>query len=119
MAVIDYIQKNDLPGHAEAMGKRFRSGFDRLTKDFPALLLEVRQKGLMMGLQYTNESIGPRLTKKMAERGVIAIYTGNDPSICRLMPPLVITPEEVDYVLGALEDSMRELSKEAGLGKND
>ena len=119
MAVIDYIQKNDLPGHAEAMGKRFRSGFDRLTKDFPALLLEVRQKGLMMGLQYTNESIGPRLTKKMAERGVIAIYTGNDPSICRLMPPLVITPEEVDYVLNALEDSMKELSKEAGLGKND
>jgi acetylornithine/succinyldiaminopimelate/putrescine aminotransferase len=119
MAVIDYIQKNDLPTHANAMGKRFRSGFDRMTKDFPTLLLEVRQKGLMMGLQYTNESIGPRLTKKMAERGVIAIYTGNDPSICRLMPPLVITPEEVDYVLSALEDSMKELSKEAGLGKND
>ncbi|MEI6609109.1 MAG: aspartate aminotransferase family protein [Deltaproteobacteria bacterium] len=119
MAVIDYIQKNDLSAHANAMGKRFRSGFDRLIKDFPTLLLEVRQKGLMMGLQYTNESIGPRLTKKMAERGVIAIYTGNDPSICRLMPPLVITPEEVDYVLNALEDSMKELSKEAGLGKND
>jgi acetylornithine/succinyldiaminopimelate/putrescine aminotransferase len=119
MAVIDYIQKNDLPTHANAMGKRFRSGFDRMIKDFPTLLLEVRQKGLMMGLQYTNESIGPRLTKKMAERGVIAIYTGNDPSICRLMPPLVITPEEVDYVLSALEDSMKELSKEAGLGKND
>ena len=64
MAVIDYIQKNDLPTHANAMGKRFRSGFDRMTKDFPTLLLEVRQKGLMMGLQYTNESIGPRLTKK-------------------------------------------------------
>jgi putrescine aminotransferase len=119
MAVIDYIQKNDLPGHAVAMGERFRSGFDRLTKDFPELLLEVRQKGLMMGLQYTNESIGPRLTRKMAARGVIAIYTGNDPSICRLMPPLVITPEEVDYVLEALEDSMKELSKEAGLGRND
>jgi putrescine aminotransferase len=55
----------------------------------------------------------------MAERGVIAIYTGNDPSICRLMPPLVITPEEVDFVLNALDDSMKELSKEAGLGKND
>jgi putrescine aminotransferase len=119
MAVIDYIQKNNLPEHAEKMGGLFRSGFDRFVKDFPALLLEVRQKGLMMGLQYTNESIGPRLTKKMAERGVIAIYTGNDPSICRLMPPLVITPEEVDYVLNALEDSMKELSKEAGLGKND
>jgi len=72
-----------------------------------------------MGLQYTNESIGPRMTRKMADRSVIAVYTGNDPSICRLMPPLVITTDEVDVVLGALEDSMKELSKEAGLGKND
>lgn len=119
LAVIDFIRKHDLPAHAEAMGKRFRTGFDSMLKDYPGLLLEVRQKGLMMGLQFTNESIGPRLTRKMAERGVIAIYTGNDPSICRLMPPLVITPEEVDTVVGALADSLKELSGEAGLGKND
>jgi acetylornithine/succinyldiaminopimelate/putrescine aminotransferase len=119
MAVIDYIQKHDLAGHAEKMGIRFRTGLDALLKDYPSLLLEVRQSGLMIGLQYTNESIGPRMTKKLAERGVIAIYTGNDPSICRLMPPLVITPEEVDFVLNALAESMKGLSGEAGLGKND
>jgi putrescine aminotransferase len=119
MAVIDYIQKHNLADHAEKMGKRFKNGFDSLLKDYPSLLLEVRQKGLMMGLQYTNESIGPRMTKKLADRGVIAIYTGNDPSICRLMPPLVISPGEVDFVLNALSDSMKELSGEAGLGKND
>jgi putrescine aminotransferase len=119
LATIDYIIKNDLPGNAERMGQRFKTGFDRLLKDYPDLLLEVRQKGLMMGLQYTNESIGPRMTKKLSDRGVLAIYTGNDPSICRFMPPLVITPEEVDEVLNALEDSMKELSGEKGIGKND
>lgn len=119
LAVIDYIRKNNLAGHAYEMGERFGAGFDRLLKAYPGLLLEVRRKGLMMGLQYTNESIGPRMTRKMAERNIIAIYTGNDPSICRLMPPLVITPEEVDEVLSALEDSMKELSKEAGIGRND
>jgi len=119
LAVIDYIQKHNLADHAEKMGKRFRTGFDALLKDYPTLLLEVRQKGLMMGLQYTNESIGPRMTKKLADRGVIAVYTGNDPSICRLMPPLVITQEDVDIVLNAISDSMKELSGEAGLGKND
>ena len=119
LAVIEYIQKNNLADHADTMGTRFRAGFDRLLKDYPDLLLEVRQKGLMMGLQYTNESIGPRMTRKMADRSVVAVYTGNDPSVCRLMPPLVITADEVDVVLGALEDSMNELSKEAGLGKND
>lgn len=119
LAVIDYIQKHNLAAHAEKMGARFRDGFNALLSAYPELLLEVRQKGLMMGLQYTNESIGPRMTKKLADRGVIAIYTGNDPSICRLMPPLVIEPEEVDFVLNALEDAMRELSGEAGIGRND
>ena len=119
LAVIDYIEKNGLAEHARLMGERFRAGFDRLTAAYPDLLLEVRQKGLMMGLQYTNTSIGPRMTKKLADRGVLAIYTGNDPSICRLMPPLVITPAEVDEVLAALEGAMRELSGEKGLGKDD
>ena len=119
LAVIDYIEKNHLAENAARMGDRFRAGFDRFLKAYPDLLLEVRQMGLMIGLQYTNSSIGPRLTKKLADRGVIAVYTGNDPAICRFMPPLVITPEEVDFVLNALEDSMRELSKETGIGKND
>jgi acetylornithine/succinyldiaminopimelate/putrescine aminotransferase len=119
LAVIDYIESNHLAEHAARMGDRFRAGFDRFLKAYPDLLLEVRQMGLMIGLQYTNSSIGPRLTKKLADRGVIAIYTGNDPAICRFMPPLVITPEEVDFVLNALEDSMRELSKETGIGKNE
>ncbi len=119
LATIEYIQKNRLAEHAEAMGKRFGEGFHRLLGNYPELLLEVRRKGLMMGLQYTNESIGPRLTKKLADRGVLAIYTGNDPSICRFMPPLVISPEEVDFVIEALDGSMKELSKESGIGKDD
>jgi putrescine aminotransferase len=119
LAVIDYIEKHHLAEHTARMGDRFRAGFDRFLKAYPDLLLEIRQMGLMIGLQYTNSSIGPRLTKKLADRGVIAVYTGNDPSICRFMPPLVITPEEVDLVLDALEDSMKELSGETGIGKND
>ena len=35
------------------------------------------------------------------------------------MPPLVITPAEVDFAIDALAESMKELSGEAGLGKND
>jgi len=119
LASIAYIEEHDLPGRARAMGERFRAGFDRLLSRYPDLLLEVRQKGLMMGLQYANDSIGPRMTKKLADRGVLAIYTGNDPSICRLMPPLTIAEAEVDEVLEALEGAMGELAKEKGIGKNE
>ena len=119
LATINYIQKNHLVEHAAKMGERFQKGFDELLKLYPDFLLEVRQKGLMMGLQYTNESIGPRMSRKLADRNIMAIYTGNDPSVMRLMPPLVIREEEVDYVLNALGDSMHELSREKGIGVND
>ncbi|MBU2512392.1 aspartate aminotransferase family protein [bacterium] len=119
LAAIDYIQKHNLCENAQRMGDRFQEGFSGLVNQYPDLLLEVRQKGLMIGLQYTNESIGPRMTKKFAERGLLAIYAGTDSSVCRMMPPLVITAEEVDFVLNVVEDSMKELSKEKGIGKND
>jgi len=106
LAVIDYILENDLPAHAARMGERFRAGFDTLVDRYPAILREVRQKGLMMGLQYTDDSLGPRMSYQLAQHGVMAIFTGNDTSVMRLMPSLVIQPEEVDEVLNALDLAM-------------
>ena len=117
MATIDYIIKNKLPEHAVKMGERFQKGFDELLKKYPELLLEVRRKGLMMGLQYTNESIGPRMSYQLAQNGVMAIYTGNEPSVMRLMPVLTITPDEVDIVIEALDKSMSAIMKQGGIEK--
>ena len=117
MATIDYLVKAGLPEHAAAMGERFQRGFDDLLERYPELLLEVRRKGLMMGLQYTNDSIGPRMSYQLARHGVMAIYTGNEPSVMRLMPVLGIQPEEVDQVLDALDKSMAEIMKQGGIEK--
>ena len=115
MAVIDYLVENRVPEHAAAMGERFQAGFEKLLQKFPELLLDIRRKGLMMGLQYTNDSIGPRMSYQLAQRGVLAIYTGNEPSVMRLMPVLEIQPEEVDFVLTALDGAMAEITQQGGI----
>ena len=117
MAVIDWLIENRIPEHAALMGERFQKGFNDLLARYPELLLEVRRMGLMMGLQYTNDSIGPRMSYQLAQNGVMAIYTGNEPSVMRLMPSLVITPGEVDFVLEALDASMAEIMKQGGIEK--
>ncbi|RLB40076.1 MAG: hypothetical protein DRH12_10615, partial [Deltaproteobacteria bacterium] len=117
MATIDYIIEHNLPEHAAKMGERFQQGFAELLKKYPELLLEVRRKGLMMGLQYTNDSIGPRMSYQLAQHGVLAIYTGNEPSVMRLMPILEIQPEQVDEILDALDKSMAEIMKQGGIEK--
>lgn len=117
LATIDFLQKNKIPEHAAAMGDRFQKGFDELMKRYPELLIETRRVGLMMGLQYTNDSIGPRMSYQLAQNGVMAIYTGNEPSVMRIMPALVIEPGEVDFVIEALDKSMAEIMKQGGIEK--
>jgi putrescine aminotransferase len=115
LAVIDYLIENKIPEHADKMGERFQKGYDELLKKYPELFKEVRRKGLMMGLQYTNDSMGPRMSYQLALNGVMAIYTGNEPSVMRLMPTLTIEPEEVDFVIEALDKSMAEIMKQGGI----
>ncbi|HYF94958.1 MAG TPA: aspartate aminotransferase family protein [Symbiobacteriaceae bacterium] len=116
LATIDYILQHDLPGHARAMGERFFAGFAHLKEKYPDVLVEYRGRGLMMGLQYKDDSMGPRMSYQLAQHGVIALYTGNDPTVMRLQPPLIIQPAEVDEVLQALDDSMAAIAAGAGAG---
>jgi len=115
LAAIDYIVRNDLPGNARLMGERFQAGFDRLRDRYPEVLLETRRKGLMMGLQFTNPSLGPRMSYQLAQNGVLAIYSGNDPSVMRLMPSLVIRAEEADEVIEALDRSIAAVVEQGGV----
>ncbi|HYF76918.1 MAG TPA: aspartate aminotransferase family protein [Symbiobacteriaceae bacterium] len=114
LATIDYILEHDLPANARAMGARFMAGFARLQAKYPEVLREYRGRGLMMGLQYADDSMGPRMSYQLAQHGVIALYTGNDPSVMRLQPPLTIAADEVDEVLAALDGSMAAIATGAG-----
>ena len=109
MAVIDYIEKNNICEHVNKVGKRFSDGLNRLKKEFSGFLIDVRYKGLMMGLEFIEDSCGPRMSYQLAQRGVLAVYTGNEPKVMRLMPPLIITEDEVDFVLNTLEESIKAL----------
>ena len=109
LAAIDFMETNDLPGRAEQMGARFMEGLLVLKARYPELVLDVRGKGLMLGMEFPEDSIGPRMAFQLKQNGVISIYTFNNPRIIRIMPALVITEEEVDTVIRAFDASLAEI----------
>jgi putrescine aminotransferase len=109
LATIDVIETNDLPGRAEAMGARFMAGLLDLKAKYPELVLDVRGRGLMLGMEFPEDSIGPRMAYQLKQNGVISIYTFNNPRIIRIMPTLVITEDEVDTVVQAFDTSLAEI----------
>ena len=73
---------------------------------YPTVLETFRRKGLMMGLQYRSESFGPRMSAELAKNGVIAVFSGNDPRVMRIMPSLMIQEADARTILEALDKSM-------------
>ena len=73
----------------------------RSRRAHPDVITEVRGRGLMAGIQYAEDSLGPRMSYHLARHGVLAIYSGNQPAVMRLMPSLVIEEPEIEFLLGA------------------
>jgi 4-aminobutyrate aminotransferase len=105
---IDLVRAG-LADHAAAMGERFTSGLSVLVARHDALV-EVRGRGLMIGLELVDGATAKALEQAAFHRGLLMLTCG--PAAIRLAPPLVITPDEVDTALVLIEASLEDLGSE-------
>jgi acetylornithine/succinyldiaminopimelate/putrescine aminotransferase len=109
LKVIEIIESTGLVEHAADMGVLLHSGLSKLQSEYPEAIVEVRGRGMMAGLKLADDSMGPRLSYNLSNHGVLAIYSGNEPSVMRIMPALVIEPEEIDFLIEALSCAISDM----------
>ncbi|MGC9360217.1 MAG: aspartate aminotransferase family protein [Anaerolineae bacterium] len=97
LATLRYIQEHDLPARAARLGER---ALARLAAIDNILIKEVRGLGLMIGIDLRKRST-PYL-KALMDRGVMALPAGS--TVVRLLPPLVITEEQLDTACDTIEE---------------
>jgi acetylornithine/succinyldiaminopimelate/putrescine aminotransferase len=117
LEVLDVIEETGLVEHAAAMGELLFEGLHVLAKEYPEYIADVRGLGLMVGVEYVEDSLGPRMSYHLSQHGVLAIYSGNQPAVMRLMPALVIEEPEVEFLLDAMKLALNDLR--AGAGPNE
>jgi acetylornithine/succinyldiaminopimelate/putrescine aminotransferase len=103
LEVLDILEESGFLPHVRRMASLFADGLARLRERHPEMLGEVRQRGLMMGLRWTSEALGPLMTVAGFRLGLLTIYANHDRSVSQLLPPLTIQVDEVGYVLEVLE----------------
>ena len=99
LASVDVIEKEGLVEKSKALGEYFLHELRTLES---SKIREVRGLGLMLGIEL-KEKAGPYV-QKLTEKGVIVLLAGA--TVIRLLPPLVITKEEIDRVVEALKDTL-------------
>lgn len=103
LKVLDILESPDFLPHIQEMGALFAAGFAQLQQKYPSLLVETRQRGLMMGIKLANEQLGPLMSLAGLHHGILTVYANNDPSVNQILPPLIISEPEVQEVLAALD----------------
>lgn len=114
LEVIAVMEETGLVAHAAAMGERLFEGLRSVAAAHPEVITDVRGLGLMAGIEYSDDSMGPRMSYLLARHGVLAVYSGNQPAVMRLMPSLVIEADEVDFLLDALGRAVEDLVSGVG-----
>ena len=97
LASLDVIEKEGLIENSQRLGSYLREQIRSLESK---KIRDVRGLGLMIGIEL-KEKAGPYVQMLM-EKGVIALLAGA--TVIRLLPPLVISKEEIDMVVSALQE---------------
>ncbi|MBA4452897.1 MAG: aspartate aminotransferase family protein [Nitrosopumilus sp.] len=106
VAALKAITEDGLIENSEKMGKIFREGLEKL-KEKHAIIREIRGKGLMIGVELKFEVRD--ILMNLIKEGVLMLYSGRN--ILRILPPLVITEEDITKVLQALDSVLTEEEK--------
>ena len=97
LATLEIIERENLPERARTLGEYFMGELRAIRSE---KIREVRGLGLMVGIEL-KEKAGPYVQHLMG-KGVIVLLAGA--TVIRLLPPLVITREEIDGVLVAMKE---------------
>ncbi|MGD0402841.1 MAG: 4-aminobutyrate--2-oxoglutarate transaminase [Candidatus Acidiferrales bacterium] len=113
LAVIETMERENLPARAEALGQRFDARAREWKKRWP-LIGDVRGLGAMRALELvrpgTNRQPAKEETEKVIQHclghGLILVSAGSYGNVIRLLMPLVITDEQFDEGLHVLEGAL-------------
>ncbi len=129
LAVLDEIERADLIGNAAEMGALLKRELEALMARYP-FIGDVRGKGLLLAFELVadRDSMAPlppgmnaynRLVELAYARGLI-IYSrrtrgGREGDHFLVCPPLIVTPAQIDEIIGLLNDSLKALAVELSL----
>jgi adenosylmethionine-8-amino-7-oxononanoate aminotransferase len=125
--VVEIIKREDLTARSRARGEYLMQKLNGFQVRHPSIG-EVRGRGLIVGVEFVRDrrtkqrilqedGFAQRLTKAARDRGVlVSAPTGNsaygESDQLRLMPPLVISEQELDMVIDVLDDALTQVENE-------
>lgn len=104
LAVLEVIEEENLVQRSLQIGERFNQRLSLLQTQHPELILEVRNQGAMIAIEFVEngsaEQPNTKLTQAIianaAQHGLVLLACGFYGNVIRFLPPLTISDEVID-----------------------
>ncbi|MGE5680613.1 MAG: aspartate aminotransferase family protein, partial [Bacillota bacterium] len=103
LVVLKEVFENGLIENVAETGNYLKGNLLKLKEEFPELIKEVRGKGFILGIELTFEAT--EIVKRMRTKKILTNATNQN--VLRLLPPYIISRNDADLFLNALQDSLR------------
>ena len=101
LAVIDVIESEGLLAKAAEIGNLFKEALQGFVDKYDKLL-EVRGKGLMLGLVVDGDA--KAVVDALKDQGLLALTAGKN--VVRFLPPLVLKEEDLEEAVDMISDAL-------------
>lgn len=101
-ATLTTIKSEGLVDKVAEKGEYFKNELRKLHEKYPDKVTDVRGCGLMLGMEVAGEG-KPIVESCLANNVIVNCTAGN---VIRIVPPLIISKEEIDIVVAALDKAL-------------
>ena len=101
-ATLTTIKSEGLVEKVAEKGEYFKNELRKLQEKYPDKVTDVRGCGLMLGMEVAGEG-KPIVESCLANNVIVNCTAGN---VIRIVPPLIISKEEIDIVVAALDKAL-------------
>ncbi|MDB9739234.1 aspartate aminotransferase family protein [Candidatus Pelagibacter sp.] len=98
-AVLDQILKKGFLSNVKKLSKYFHSELNKLRKEFPKIIKEVRGVGLLIGLQLHNDQT--KFIQKLMDNKLLTIRAAEN--VIRILPPLNVKKKEINIAISVIK----------------
>ncbi|HME80680.1 MAG TPA: aspartate aminotransferase family protein [Candidatus Eremiobacteraceae bacterium] len=114
LAALQVLEEEGLVQRSREMGAYMLEGASQLMARHPDVIAQVRGRGLVVGVELTNEGYGGVIIPECLKLGLTAAYTLNQQKVIRLEPPLIVTKDEIDEALALLGQGVVKAKEKLG-----
>ena len=111
IAGIHVLLRDNFPKQAEEKWAYIMKAMQKYVKKYPEIYESVTGRGLLIAQHFRSAEIGYMVTAELFKNGVLIAGTLNSAITSRIEPPIVITYDEIDAWLKALEKSLKTVAK--------